>query len=250
MFTRHCLAYGVHFALRAPDGPALGALLRVLPHGTTIADAGPVDTPTFSLLRHPDDPQFAALLEQAERQIFLHVGIHAPDVIFLHAGVVGWRGRAMLFPGSTCAGKTTLVAELVNRGALYYSDDYALLDSAGLVHPYARDPRVRQPSTREHKAVPLHELTGQVGTAPIPIAQVVFTHFVPGAEWNPQPLTPGLAILELLRHALPAQHRPAQVLATLKAVMLTAQARSSPRGEAALTAERLLNAIDSGPSTQ
>ena len=34
--------------------------------------------------------------------------------------------------------------ELVRRGCVYFSDEYALIDSQGLVHPYPRALQVRQ----------------------------------------------------------------------------------------------------------
>ena len=57
-------------------------------------------------------------------------------LLFVHAGVVGWRGLAIVIPGRGAIGKTRLVAELVRRGAVYYSDTFAVLDEAGRVHPY------------------------------------------------------------------------------------------------------------------
>ena len=44
----------------------------------------------------------------------------------VHAGAVLWYGRALLFPGTTHAGKSSLVAELLRKGAVYLSDEYAL----------------------------------------------------------------------------------------------------------------------------
>ena len=60
------------------------------------------------------------------------------DVAVVHGGVVAHDGRAILLPGPTHAGKSTLVAELVRRGAPYFSDEYALIDADGRVHPYPR----------------------------------------------------------------------------------------------------------------
>src|SRR5262245_11510226 len=60
------------------------------------------------------------------------------DFAVVHSGVVAHDGGAVLLPGSTGSGKSTLVAELVRRGALYLSDEYALVDGAGDVHPYPR----------------------------------------------------------------------------------------------------------------
>ena len=64
------------------------------------------------------------------------VARRSPRLLFVHAGVVGWRGLAIVIPGRGSTGKSTLVAELVRRGAVYYSDAFAVLDEAGRVHPY------------------------------------------------------------------------------------------------------------------
>ena len=50
--------------------------------------------------------------------------------------MVGCGGGALLLPGGSFTGKTTLVGALVRAGAVYYSDQYALLDEDGLIHPY------------------------------------------------------------------------------------------------------------------
>ena len=47
----------------------------------------------------------------------------ATDHLFVHAGVVAWRGSAILMPGRSFAGKTTLVRTFLEEGATYYSDD-------------------------------------------------------------------------------------------------------------------------------
>ena len=77
-------------------------------------------------------------LEALEDHLQLYVAEHAPRRVFVHAGVVGWRGKAIVIPGRTHTGKSTLVKALVEAGATYYSDEYAVLDKRGRVHPYAR----------------------------------------------------------------------------------------------------------------
>ena len=44
------------------------------------------------------------------------VGEESRDFVFLHAGVVGWKGKAIVLPGDSYKGKSTLVAELVRAG--------------------------------------------------------------------------------------------------------------------------------------
>ncbi len=62
----------------------------------------------------------------------------------VHAGVIAWNGRVALLPGASQAGKTTLVTELLKRGTVYYSDEYALLDTEGRVHAYPRALMLRE----------------------------------------------------------------------------------------------------------
>ncbi len=184
---------------------------------------------------------FDGILHQLEQKLLLHVGERAPHRIFLHAGVVGWRGHAILLPGSSCAGKTTLVAGLVTAGAAYYSDDYALLDPDGLVHPYARDLQIRQATAGRRRRVAVGELNGEAGTRPLPVAAVVFTTFVDKARWEPKSLTEGEAVLGMLEHTLCAQKRPAETMAALARVALGAKAFRSERGEAETVLRSLLS---------
>ncbi len=92
--------------------------------------------------RTPDLAQAFAVLETEIRQ---SVAASAERRTFVHAGVVGWRGRAIVVPGRSRSGKTTLVAELVKAGALYLSDEFAVLDGRGRVHPFAKPLSIRGP---------------------------------------------------------------------------------------------------------
>ena len=80
----------------------------------------------------------ALVLAMLDSELRGHVADHATDGFFIHAGVVAHRGRGIVIPGDSFSGKTTLVAELVRAGAGYYSDEFAVIDAEGLVHPYAR----------------------------------------------------------------------------------------------------------------
>jgi hypothetical protein len=256
-FFLHCTAYGVPFQLIASDELLLAEMHEALPFGTEVVAVPSRGAASFTVVSRIDRTGFwlyagaveildreelAPVLRTLGHELMLHVGVHAPERIFLHAGVVGWCNRAILLPGFSCAGKTTLVAELVRAGATYYSDDYALIDARGMVHPYARDLQMRRPGKREQERVTVEDLHGKTGTTPVPVAHVVFTEFMESAQWSPEPLTPGLALLEMLRHTLPVKQRPGEVLATLGSMMRTAQAWRSKRGEAVFTAESLLSA--------
>ena len=83
-------------------------------------------------------------MESLESDMQRFVAEMAHRRVFVHAGVVGWQGKAIIIPGRTFTGKTTMVAELVRAGATYYSDEYAVFDLQGRVHPYARPLGMRE----------------------------------------------------------------------------------------------------------
>ena len=89
-----------------------------------------------------------------DAQVRMFIAANTRDWIFVHAGAVACGGRAVVLPGESFSGKTTLVAALVQAGASYYSDEYAVLDADGRVHPYARRLSIRsdggEPTQERH----------------------------------------------------------------------------------------------------
>jgi hypothetical protein len=156
--------------------------------------------------------------------------------VFVHAGVVAVAGRAILLPGRSGAGKTTLVRALVAAGATYYSDEYAVLDREGRVHPYARRPSVRVRAGQKKRA-PVPRRRGRAG---VPVGLVVETRWRPDARWAPEPLSAGERVLALLANTVPARDRPAEVLAVLARATGRARGFRSDRGPAGRVARALL----------
>ena len=70
-------------------------------------------------------------LQTLEAEMRQAVAAGARPWVFVHAGVVGFQGRAILVPGRSGAGKSTLISELVRAGATYYSDEFAVLNQKG-----------------------------------------------------------------------------------------------------------------------
>lgn len=170
------------------------------------------------------------------------VAEYAKDRVFLHAGVVGWKGRAILMPADSFKGKTTLVSELVRNGAEYYSDDFAVIDAKGLVHPFAR-PLSMRTDDGKYRAYELSvaELGGTAGHKPIPVGMVLFTEFVPGkVGWRPRLLTPGQALMELIQYTLPMRRKPAFSVKVLNSLVKDAVLVASHRGQADRFAKTLL----------
>lgn len=199
-----------------------------------------------TVAEHPD---LQSALQQLTRDLMVHVANYAPDRVFMHAGVVGWQGRALVLPGTSFAGKTTLVAELVCAGAAYCSDEYAVLDEHGRVHPYARELQMRQPGSPKHTAIAVERLNGVVGTSPLSVSRVAFAEYRESGQWNPEPVSAGMAVLEMLQHTIAVQRTPARVMATLAKMMENATAVRSERGEANEAARALLTAMAAGESS-
>jgi hypothetical protein len=164
----------------------------------------------------------------------------------VHAGVVGWRGRAILVPGRSRSGKTTLVAELVKAGAEYYSDEFAVLDRHGLVHPFPKPLSVRGEGGCDLHAQrrSAEDLGGVCGHDPLKIGLVVLAEYRRGADWQPRRLSAGRAVLEMLAHTVPARLRPEDSLVALGRAVEGASVLAGERGEAQELATRLLCQID------
>ena len=126
-------------------------------------------------------------------RLFDYAVHHARDRLFVSAGVVGCEGRAIVLPGPTRVGKTMLVAALLRAGAVYYADDWAILDAGGLVHPYP----TRLFRLGDGK-VTAESLGAVQGESPIPIGLIALTTFEEGGSWNPRPRTLGQGVMMLV----------------------------------------------------
>jgi hypothetical protein len=259
MHTVDCFSWGVPLRLLIGGDHLLAALPHLLPIGTLIDSPPVADAATFTLLPPGSERGYRCytgselklesgeagpVFEQFSRELILHVADFSPHRVFVHAGAVGWKDRAIVMPGSSFAGKTTLTAALVRAGATYLSDEYAVVDPLGWVHPFPRDLQMRQPGSSRQRPTPVESLHGKAATTPMRVAQVIFAHYQPGAAWDPQPVTSGMAVLEMMRHSIPAQRVPRQVMSTLTAVLQGATALSSARGEADALAHLLLQSLD------
>jgi len=185
--------------------------------------------------RHAD---YQAALELLSSDLQRLVAESSTKEIFIHAGVVGFRGRAILMPGSSQSGKSMLTAALVRAGASYYSDEYAVLDSEGRVLPYPIALSLRE--ERRVRKLSASELGGRCGLRALPVGAVILTEFQHGKTWQPKVLSPGRGILGVLRHMVQAQTRTEEVLQRLRRAVSRCIFLSGSRGEADQTAKDLL----------
>jgi hypothetical protein len=256
MFERHFVAYGVRIGLGVDARALLDTLERHpqrmhLPFGWRAVEVHEPDAPVnvrYELLTGASGGDsyrvYAGLdlvaearnLTDAERALAAHaelfVAERAPDHLFVHAGVVGWEGRAIVMPGASFAGKTTLVRAWLEAGATYYSDEFAVLDRVGRVHPFARPLAIRDGSTALTRRVPVAALGAETGTTPLPIGLVLVTSYRAGARWRPRRLTPAPTLLALMRHTVAARGNPEHSMPILKQAVSGGIAFAGPRGEA------------------
>lgn len=120
----------------------------------------------------------------------------SPEVVFLHCAVVRVQERAWCLPGDSKAGKSTLVHALCRRGALFYSDEYAVFDQHGLVHSYPRALWTRVSRYQREKVLPQH-LGWHQSLGPIPVSRVLLCPYRRTACWEPRTLTPEEMVLEV-----------------------------------------------------
>jgi hypothetical protein len=146
------------------------------------------------------------------------VALQSPaDEVLVHAAVATLHGRAVLFPGESGAGKTTLAASLALSGWGYLSDEVAPLDRDGLVHAYPRPLALEQGSwalvpdalerwpadvpamVADLRFVLPATLTSAAAAAPAPVAAIVFPLVAAGEATRLEPLPRAEALERVVR---------------------------------------------------
>src|SRR4051812_28396422 len=245
-------SFGVRIVIAAPSPELLRRTEAVLPPDSRAIE--PTEDDHHFLLRARENGTYrveyedgsvsgssdlAVALEVLAAQVRAYVALHAPARIFVHAGVVGHRGRAIVLPGLSFSGKTTLVVELVAAGATYFSDEFAVLDGDGLVHPFPKPLSIRTEGVSQVD----HDVSafgGVIGDDALPIGLIALAQFVPGRRWEPTRLSAGQAVLAMLSNTVPAQERPEQAMAAIRRAVDGALVLQGERGEAAEVARELL----------
>lgn len=189
-------------------------------------------------------PDYDRIVQTFESDLRQYIAGAARRRTFVHAGAVGWRGRAVIIPGSTMSGKTTLVAELVRAGADYYSDEYAVLDARGRLHAFPKPLSIREDVTYRQTPLPVESLGGKAGSKPLPIAMVLLNEYRRGARWRPRRLSAGRGIMSLLAHTVGVRRDPEVALTTLERVVSGAAVLKGARGEAREIAVSILEQLE------
>jgi hypothetical protein len=149
--------------------------------------------------------------------------------VVLHAGAVALPSGAMLLPGASGTGKSTLVAWLLSRGHRYLTDELAFIPSgSGRVHGLARPLSLRMAAVRALRrrhitirdpnggTVRSHENVlvppGLIAAGPVPrvarIARIVFPRFCARARFRVEAVSPAEAAGRLMECLVNAKNLP------------------------------------------
>lgn len=256
-------AYGLAIGVRANDASLLKAIRPYLPPGLKPASAPAKKvysiigggSPAHKHIRRLNllygnvqrlarTAKLTSLLEVFRSDVNLYLAENAPRRCFVHAGAVGWKGRAIVIPGPSFTGKTTLVQEFLLAGATYYSDEFAVLDRRGLVHPFAAPLSVRGPDPDEHEMRPADQFGSSIGVRPLPIGCVIATRYQPGKKWRNKEISKGLGVLALLANTVTARKNPSGALSALSSAVAAAMIYKSNRGEAREVVESVLEELE------
>lgn len=256
--------FGVRIGIRISDADWLDRVWQHLPSGAKVG-ASPVVDRLYSIiiggkgpranvrrfnLLYSDHTRLARsteldeVLELLESDLRLFVAEFTPRRVFVHAGVVSWKGKAIVIPGRSYAGKTTMVKELIKAGATYYSDEYAVFDARGRVHPFPKPLEIRDSGELKQTKTAVETFGGRTGTRPIPLGLIMLTEFKAGAKWRPRALSPGKAVLALLSNTVSARRDPEKALTALRQAVAHAKTIKGTRGEASKLARSVLAELE------
>ncbi len=249
-------AYGTRIGVRSNDAEIIENLEKILPNILPTGWNGIEDSAAdfvFSIITQKRKSKKNVFYKNGElilenfspkdiwdtvdSHIRMTVGEYSKDYVFIHAGVVGWQGKAIVIPGSSFSGKTTLTAEFVKRGALYYSDDFTVLDKNGYVHPFPRKLSLRG-IIDDYRQVDfdVEELGGTRGTKPIPVGVLLLTKYKKKGQKKGKPklktISRGEGIMAGLENSLSVRQNPSQVLKVLSKALEKARIYKSNRNEA------------------
>lgn len=134
-----------------------------------------------------------------------------PNLLWLHAGAVAYQDSAVVLPGLSGRGKSTLVTSLCAKGWTYLSDDIVPFDwNVGKVLPFPRIPEVRKNKGKELSPEQVQRLdkivvdleVDLVCRKPMQIAALIFPTYSLRCPTEMLPYSPAASALELLQSCL------------------------------------------------
>jgi hypothetical protein len=156
----------------------------------------------------------------------------------VHAGAVLLGDRALLLPGASHAGKSSLVAELLRRGARCFSDEYALIDSDGRVHVYPRPLLIRNGRPKQDFVLP-EDYNASLAESPAYVGWILSLQYEASGHWNIAEVPQSLAMLSLLQNTPHALVDSPGMVASFERAVARAACYAGHRAEAAETVDRI-----------
>lgn len=156
-----------------------------------------------------DDYVLSYLLWEVTRLMFEHSG----DRVHLHGAALAYDGRALVLPGESHAGKSTLAGWLTHCGWEYLTDEAALVDPRALtVEPFWRPIGVRRPGPLDPILAAADLNLGDATEGLVPasrignlgqrssLAMIVYPALTPNGPTTVHALTAAEALVELTKH--------------------------------------------------
>ncbi len=257
-------SYGVKIVIKSNDRETLERLKQrlplLLPTGIKEIESEIAEhhfsiiwskTPRQKNLAYKDDEEILRQkssenkLDSLESKIRLTVAEFASDFVFLHAGAVAYQDKAIIIPARSFSGKTTLVAELAGRGLGYYSDEYAVIDKDGMLHPFTKQLSMRGIiNSYEQVDMDVEEFGGRKAEKPINIGLILVSTYKKGSKFMPKLLSSGEGIIESIANSVSIRQNPEFVLKVLGKVMNQAKVVKTNRTEAKQFADKFLPYLD------
>jgi hypothetical protein len=192
---------------------------------------------TVGLTEQAGDPQ--RCWDRVESELALFASERLAGLVAVHAAVIVRGSKALVVPGASGAGKSSLCVAAAAAGAQILTDEYALVDPAsGLVTGWRRPVRVRRPGG----VVDRIDLATKSG--PVEVGLVAFVVYTTRSAPPWATLTGAEAVLGLLANTVCARSRPDAALDAALAIARSARAVAGSRGEAADAVVRLLALLD------
>jgi hypothetical protein len=223
----------------APSGDRVGSFVVTEDRGSLVVRGS--DPPSSEYFREPE----AAARALYHRLVKTFIDAR-PDLLWIHAGVVSFEGRAIALSAPSGQGKSTMVAELLNRGWTYLSDEIAPIDPvAATVLPFPLSPykRISADQCLAGEGVQLLNKVrveleqAHISPVAVTLGRVYFLCYSPqDSATRVLDCSPGAAVVELLRNSLnpsEARHEEIQHLCQLMSQVRTAYLHYSHAAEAA-----------------
>ncbi|MGA1440375.1 MAG: hypothetical protein ACO4CU_11165 [Ilumatobacteraceae bacterium] len=180
--------------------------------------------------------------DRVESAIGLFAAEHLTARVAVHAAVLVTDHGAIVLPGATHTGKSTLARAARQRGLLVLGDEYALVDTAsGAVQGWPRPLRTRRPSHVER--TPLDEAEQVSAFTDHSVALVAVLTYSPASP-SIRPVSRVDMVIEVLRNTVCARVRPEASVSAAMAMTSNALLVVGTRGESDATIDVLLEQLE------